>query len=127
MKSLVIGIDFDGTMVKHAYPEIGEPLEDAVDTVLSLIAAGHKIILYTMRAGERLAEAVEYMEENDIELYGVNKNPTQHHWTESPKIFCNLYIDDAALGCPLVDPEKSRPYVDWEEVRELLEERGILE
>lgn len=127
MKSLVIGIDFDGTMVKHAYPEIGEELELAVETVLNLIEAGHKIILYTMRSGDRLVEAVKYMEENDIKLYGINENPTQHHWTKSNKTFCNLYIDDAALGCPLEFPDKGRPQVDWEEVIDLLEERGILE
>lgn len=127
MKSLVIGIDFDGTMVKHKYPEIGEPLDNAVEIVQELIEAGHKIILYTMRAEERLVQAVEYMEENEIELYGVNKNPAQHHWTTSPKIFCHLVIDDNALGCPLVFPEKGKPYVDWEEVETLLQERGVLE
>ena len=135
MKSLFIGIDFDGTMVEHKYPEIGKPLEDAVETCHDLMEAGHKIILYTMRSGERLQQAVEYMQENEIELYAINENPTQHHWTSSPKIFCNIYIDDAALGCPTLQSIKDtdengvagRPYVDWEIVRELLNDRGVLE
>ncbi len=79
-----------------------------------------------MRSEERLIQAVEYLEENGIELYAVNENPTQHHWTKSPKIFCNLYIDDAALGCPLILPERARPYVDWGQVEIELFERGVI-
>ena len=127
MKSLFIGVDFDGTCVKHKYPEIGEPLEGAIETILELQEAGHKIILYTMRSEERLVQAVEYLEENGVELYAVNENPTQKYWTKSPKIFCQVYIDDAALGCPLEHPEKGRPFVDWDEVRELLVEQGLLD
>jgi len=131
MKSLFIGVDFDGTMVTHKYPEIGEPLDGAIETLEELMKAGHKIILYTMRSGERLDQAVEYLEENGIELYGINENKTQKYWTESPKIYCHIYIDDAALGCPLTCDEdegvQGRPYVEWDGVREILVRRGILE
>lgn len=126
MKSQFIGIDFDDTIVKHSYPELGDPVDDALETMEDILKAGHKIILYTMRSGERLVEAVEYLEENGIELYGVNENKTQHHWITSKKIFCHLYIDNASLGCPLEFPEKGKPYVNWEEVRELLVERGFI-
>jgi hydroxymethylpyrimidine pyrophosphatase-like HAD family hydrolase len=131
-KSLFIGIDFDGTVVKHAYPEIGEPLEGAIETLAALNKAGHKLILYTMRSGERLVQAREYLEENGIELWAVNENPSQKHWTESPKIFCNLYIDDAALGIPLLGDVNDdgvisgRPYVCWESVEILLKQRGVI-
>jgi len=125
-KSLYIGIDFDGTMVEHKYPEIGEPVKEALEVVKDLQAAGHKIILYTMRSDERLAQAVDYLEENGIKPYAVNDNPSQKHWTTSKKIYCNLYIDDCTLGVPLITPDKGKPYVDWEEVRELLDERGVL-
>ena len=127
MEKLTIGIDFDGTMVEHKYPEIGRPVSGAIETVHRLTEAGHKIILYTMRSGERLQEAVEYLEGEGVVLYGVNENKTQKYWTDSPKIFCNVYIDDAALGTPLVFPVTGRPFVDWEEIEELLEERGILD
>lgn len=126
MKSLYIGIDFDGTVVTHAYPEIGRPLEGAIETLIKLQEAGHKLILYTMRSGERLAQAVEYLEENGVQLYAVNDNPTQKHWTESPKIFCNLVIDDNTLGCPLIQDGRSRPYVDWDRVQYLLKDSGVL-
>jgi hydroxymethylpyrimidine pyrophosphatase-like HAD family hydrolase len=132
MKSLYIGIDFDGTVVKHKYPEIGEPIDGAIETLQRLQNAGHKLILYTMRSEERLAEAVEYLEENGIKLYSVNENPSQKHWTTSPKIFCNLYIDDASLGCPtLTDLDEGtgksiKPFVDWERVEQMLLFKGVL-
>ena len=126
MKSLFIGIDFDGTIVEHKYPLMGEEIEGALEVIHELIDAGHKIILYTMRSGDRLDEAVEYLNDEGIELYGINENKTQKHWTTSPKVFSNIYIDDAALGCPLVTDETGRPYVNWEEVRELLVEKGAL-
>lgn len=127
MKSLYIAVDFDGTMVKHAYPNLGDIIDEALETVLELMQAGHKIILYTMRSGERLVEAVEYLEDHGVEFYGVNENKTQKYWTESVKVFANIYIDDCSLGIPLITPEKGKPYVDWEEVREILVEKGILE
>jgi len=127
MKSLYIGVDFDGTIVKHKYPEVGKSIEGALDVMEELIAAGHKLILYTMRSGDRLQDAVDYLEENGIVLYGVNENPSQKYWTESVKIFCNYYIDDASINCPLIQPEGGgRPYADWEEIRELLIERGVI-
>lgn len=132
MISRYIGIDFDGTMVTHKYPAIGEPLDFAIETVIKLQEAGHKIILYTMRSGERLEQAVEYMEENLIDLYGINENKSQKHWTDSPKIFANLYIDDAALGTPMDFEDEDgnklpRGQVDWVGVEELLIERGFLD
>ncbi len=126
MKSIYIGLDFDGTVVKHAYPAIGEPIDYALEVIHELIDVGHKVILYTMRSGERLVEAVEYLEENGVKLYAVNENPSQKYWTKSPKIFCNCLIDDIALGIPLVTPNMGRSYVDWIEVREMLVQKGVL-
>lgn len=100
----------------------------------SLVAAGHKLILNTMRCGRELQAAVDWFKQNDIPLYGVNKDPGQSKWTQSPKVFANMYIDDAALGCPLLYPIKGalppddkasgRPYVDWEKIAELFAENN---
>ena len=117
---MYICIDFDGTIVDHRFPEIGPPVPGAVEWMKEFQEAGAKLILFTMRSeGGRnpsaLSWAVEYLKENDITLYGVNKNPTQVHWTSSPKAYGNIYIDDASFGCPLIQPEGfNRPCVDWE-------------
>lgn len=126
MKSLYIGFDFDNTVVTQRSPELGEEIEEALEVLEELQEAGHKLILVTMRSGERLVQAVEYLEDNGIKPYAVNENPSQKYWTESPKIFCNLYIDDLALGCPLDIDTFSKPVVDWYEVRNQLKERELL-
>jgi hypothetical protein len=78
--------------------------------------------------GNYLTDAVNWFKENDIELYGIQTNPTQHEWTHSPKAYCQLYIDDAGLGMPLMtDLELSkRPYVDWDMVELMLFNAKIL-
>ena len=126
---MIIAIDFDGTCVKHAYPEIGESI-GAENVLKELINNGHELILFTMRSdriiGEQkelfLADAVQWFEKNNIPIYGVQKNPEQHEWTNSPKAYAQLYIDDAALGCPLIYPPNpfERPYADWVRIREML-------
>jgi len=120
---MTIAVDFDGTVVKHKYPEIGEDVPGAEETLKKLVQNGHRLILYTMRSREKLEEAEKWFFSKDIPLYAVNKNPSQSHWTISPKVFSDIYIDDAALGCPLIYDENpnERPYVNWEKVNELLE------
>lgn len=139
---MIIGIDFDGTCVTHEFPQIGSEI-GATEVLKKLVAKGHQLILFTMRSdilnptsddynihqqgGIYLTEAVEWFSLRGIPLYGVNTNPRQHTWTTSPKAYCNLYIDDAALGVPLTTaPGVTFPYVDWVKVERILTEKGIL-
>lgn len=118
----IIAVDFDGTIVEHAYPNLGEPVPKAIEVLRTLQKKGWRIILWTMRSGETLDQAVRYCLENGIQLFGVNENPDQKSWTSSPKAYAHFYIDDAAFGCPLVHTLSQngealkRPYVDWEKV-----------
>ena len=116
-----ICIDFDGTCVTHEYPNIGKDI-GAIPVLKELIKNGHRLILFTMRSENELQDAVNWFRKNDIPLYGVNKNPTQKHWTTSPKAYGHIYIDDAALGCPLKHDERIaiRPFVDWDKIKEFL-------
>ena len=117
---MIIAIDFDGTCVTHAYPDMGKPI-GAEAVIRGLHRRGDQIILFTMRSGEKLQDAVDWFDGLSIPLFGINENPTQSSWTKSPKPYANLYIDDAALGCPLIHPtDGSRPYVDWKTVARLL-------
>lgn len=119
---MTIAIDFDGTVVKHEYPNVGEDIPFAEETIKNLVEQGHKIILYTMRSGKYLEDAVNWFLEKGIPLYGINKNPSQIYWTTSRKVYAHLYIDDAALGCPKIYPTdiNEKPYVNWEEVKKIL-------
>ena len=138
-----ICIDFDGTCVTHEFPKVGKDI-GAVPVLKKLVEAGHNLILFTMRsdieevtsndygihkqAGEYLTDAVNWFIDNHIPLHGVNVNPTQHTWTKSPKAYGQLYIDDAALGCPLIYSREisDRPFVDWTKVEEMLKAIGVL-
>lgn len=124
---MTIAIDFDGTCVTHEYPEIGRDL-GATTTLKTLVDNGHKLILLTMRSGKTLEDAKHWFEEKGIILYGVNENPSQKRWTESPKVYANLYIDDANLGTPLIKNSiaSDRPYVDWKLVLIDLYNRGCI-
>jgi hypothetical protein len=128
---MIIGIDFDGTCVSHEFPLIGMDI-GAIPVLNELIENGHSLILWTMRSntkrGNYLDDAINWFKENNIPLYGIQTNPTQLTWTTSPKAYCHLYIDDAALGCPLILPKTplGRGYVDWKKVREMLVEGGII-
>lgn len=120
---MIIAVDFDGTCTEHRYPEIGKDI-GAEPVLKRLSASGHQLILWTMRSGKPLKEAVNWFQQRDIPLYGVNCNPSQKKWTDSPKVYAHMYIDDAALGIPLCTPsegdENDRPYVDWLAVEQLL-------
>ena len=109
---MIIAIDFDGTCVKHAYPKIGEDI-GAVPVLKEMVKNGHQLVLNTMRSGRLLDEAVQWFEGNGIKLSGANHTPGQATWTQSPKVYAQLYIDDAALGCPTVMDDNGRVYVDW--------------
>lgn len=114
---MYIGVDFDGTMVDHQYPQIGWAVPGAIDWCKTFQRNGGNIILWTMRSGDKLEEARQYMEDNGINLFGVNENPTQQTWTQSPKAYCHMYIDDAAVGCPLMRIEGfQRLCVDWNDI-----------
>ena len=126
---MIIGVDFDDTVVENAYPKVGAPVPGAIPTLLRMQDEGHKLILWTMRDGDALQKAVVYLELHGIELYGVNKNPEQGDWTFSPKAYCDVYVDNAAIGCPLIYPEEDdrRPYVDWDSVSVLLDDAAKLD
>ena len=126
-KGIVFAIDFDGTCVTHAYPEIGKEI-GAVPVLKAMVENGHKLIIWTMRSGEKLDDAVAWFEKNDIPLYGIQKNPTQAEWTKSPKAYAQIYMDDASWMAPLkVDKQLSdRAFYDWAKVEGVLRASGLL-
>lgn len=124
---MIIAIDFDGTCVTHEYPSVGKEI-GAVPLLQELVGNGHKLILFTMRSGKTLEDAVNWFKQNEIHLYGIQTNPSQSEWTSSPKAYAELYIDDAALGCPVKFDEEfsQRTFVDWVKVKEMLIGMSIL-
>ena len=97
---MTIAVDFDGTIVEHKYPEIGKELPFAIDTLKKLAQNGHKLILWTVRDGHLLDEAVEFCKSRGLEFYAVNAELPNANWSDKGprKIRADLYIDDRNLG-----------------------------
>jgi hypothetical protein len=125
-----IAVDFDGTCVTHDFPKIGKDI-GAIPVLKKITDNGHCLILFTMRSdgqklGNVLTDAVNWFKTNNIPLYSVQFDINQNLWTDSNKCYAELYIDDAALGCPLIYPKNERPYVDWIAIDKILTERNII-
>jgi hydroxymethylpyrimidine pyrophosphatase-like HAD family hydrolase len=97
---IIIAVDFDGTIVEHAYPAIGKEMLFAFSTLKALQDKGHKLILWTFRVGDTLDEAVDYCKQNGIEFYAVNKSFPEEQLTHtvSRKINADIFIDDRNVG-----------------------------
>ncbi|MDP3452525.1 MAG: hypothetical protein Q8R90_06175 [Bacteroidales bacterium] len=97
---MVIAVDFDGTIVKHRFPEIGEEIPFAIDT-LKLIQSElkHTLILWTVREGDLLGEAVAFCKERGLQFYAVNQNNPEDSVDFGPrKLMADLFIDDRNFG-----------------------------
>ena len=99
-ESLIIAVDFDGTIVEDNYPKIGKPKIFAFETLKELQEKGHRLILWTVRSGRTLDEAVSFCENNGIVFYAVNKSYPEEEYINkySRKVNADLFIDDRNIG-----------------------------
>lgn len=101
-KTMIIAIDFDGTIVEHKYPEIGREIPFAIETLKRLQADHHKLILWSVREGRLLDEAVEFCRERGLEFYAINRDYPEEEKEKnshfSRKLKADLFIDDRNLG-----------------------------
>ena len=98
---MIIAVDFDGTIVEHEYPRIGAEIPFAIDTLKRLQKEQHRIILWSVREGKLLEEAVEYCRQRGLEFYAANKDypeETTEDKRYSRKLKVDLFIDDRNLG-----------------------------
>jgi hypothetical protein len=97
---MIIAVDFDGTLVENAYPAIGKELPFAIDSLKRLQKEGrHQFILWTVREGRLLEEAVAFCAERGLLFYAVNQNnPDDKPGSGPRKLMADLFIDDRNLG-----------------------------
>ena len=111
-----IAVDFDGTIVTHEYPKIGTELPFATETLKMLIRDHHKLILWSVREGKLLDEAVEWCRERGVEFWAVNKDYPEEqkgHQGFSRKLKADMFIDDRNLG----------GLPDWGVIYEMIKEK----
>ena len=115
--SLIIAVDFDGTIVDDEYPKIGESKVFAFETMHKLIEDGHRLVLWTYRHGEKLEEAVEFCTKNGIEFYAVNESYENEIMDKriSRKINADIFIDDRNIG----------GFIGWGEIYQLIVKQPI--
>lgn len=118
---MVIAVDFDGTIVEHRYPEIGRERPFAVSTLKKLIEEQHRIILWTVREGKLLEDAVEWCRERGLEFYAVNKDfpeeDPEKNKQYSRKLKVDIFIDDRNIsGLP-----------DWGTIYRIIHEGKVWE
>lgn len=113
-----IAVDFDGTIVEHRYPAIGEEKLFAFETLKQLQKLGHQLILWTYRHGKELTEAIEYCRKNGVEFYAVNGSYPEEVFdpeSMSRKLDVDLFIDDRNIG----------GFPGWSEIWQLLNPSAI--
>lgn len=97
-----IAVDFDGTIVKHRYPEIGEEIPFATDTLRMLIREHHRLILWTVREGKLLQDAIDWCHERGVDFWAVNRDYPEEEAEKnnhfSRKVKADYFIDDRNIG-----------------------------
>ena len=95
---MIIAVDFDGTIVEHRYPDIGREKPFAIETLKKLTEEQHRLILWTVRKGKPLQEAVDFCRTRGLDFYAVNRNFPEENEPEERKLRADLWIDDRNLG-----------------------------
>jgi len=93
-------VDFDGTLHKGKYPNIGQPCDDLIAALILAKLSGVRLILWTSRDGDSLTEALYWCEQHGLTFDAVNDNleeTKQAFGFNSRKIAADLYIDDRAF------------------------------
>ena len=118
---MTIAVDFDGTIVEHRYPEIGKELPFATQTLRMLIEDRHKLILWSVREGKLLDEAMEWCRKRGVEFYAINKDFPEEDLNKnqsfSRKLKADVWIDDRNIG----------GLPDWGTIYQMITERKTYE
>ncbi|MBM6991658.1 MAG: hypothetical protein I3J02_00075 [Prevotella sp.] len=112
-----IAVDFDGTVVEHRYPEIGEELPFATETLRMLIKDQHRLILWTVREGKLLQDAIDWCHERGVDFWAINRDYPEEEENKnnhfSRKLKADYFIDDRGIG----------GLPDWGEIYRIIHEQ----
>lgn len=109
-----IAIDFDGCLCTEAYPEIGEPNWQVIQKAKQEQRAGAGLILWTVREGPLLQEAMDACKRWGLTFDAVNESLPD--WMEAynnrpRKVGASEYWDDRAVrmcATPLIERGTTR-------------------
>lgn len=93
----VIAVDFDGTLCKDRWPNIGEPYGEVINECIRRQADGDKIILWTCRSGALLDDALLWCLNRGLKFDAVNDNLAENiekYKNNCRKVWADEYWDD---------------------------------
>lgn len=118
---MIIAVDFDGTIVEHKYPAIGREIPFATETLKMLMKQNHKLIMWSVREGKLLDDAVKWCKDRGVEFYAVNKDYPEETLSNnnhfSRKLKADVFIDDRNLG----------GLPDWGQIYNMIQKRQTWE
>ena len=100
-RNIIYAVDFDGTLSRGRWPDLGEPNEILFDFLKQQKEKGARVILDTCRNGEQLEAAVSYCRDWGLEFDAVNENLPELielYGRDTRKINADFYIDDRAVN-----------------------------
>lgn len=106
----VYAVDFDGTLCEDAWPDIGEPKQKIIDTCIRLRENGHKLIFWSCREGEMMAQAIVWCAEHGLHFDAINANlpeRIEQYGTNPRKIGADYYLDDKNIILTEVHNDKT--------------------
>ena len=103
---MIIAVDFDGVLVRSAFPKIGEPDHEMVDLVRLLTQKlGVEVILWTSRADRPLEDAITWCEQMGLTFDAINDNAPSNkrkygklYPNGTRKVYADYYLDDHNMG-----------------------------
>jgi guanylate kinase len=119
MKKLTLIVDFDGTIVSSQYPRIGTLMSGAKETINKWYGQGHKIGVWTCRAGEHLDNCRRFLQSNGILYHFLNENDPDiidFYGIDTRKASGDIYFDDKNIG-GFPGWQKADEYVQWKSHR----------
>lgn len=110
---MIIAIDFDNTIVKEKYPEVGAMFLLADEVIKGWYEEGNHIIINTCRSGINEGVAYTFLKEKNIPFNYINCNlpeMVELYGMDCRKISCDVSIDDKnVIGLPMTEDNQ----VDW--------------
>lgn len=96
-RQLIVSFDFDETLCKEAYPNIGKPKKHMIELAKFLQAHHVYTILWTCRAGTHLENAKKWCEEQGLKFDKYNEHSDMmaiKYDCNTPKVYADFVFDD---------------------------------
>ena len=94
---MIYAVDFDGTLCENAWPEIGKENASLIEFLKREQAEGAELILWTMREGGALDEAIKWCAARGLTFDAINDNAASQkelYGNNPRKVYADRYIDD---------------------------------